>query len=276
MFEVYLPPRLAPRVITGVVFALVIACCVGLLALCILLNLRYRSALQAQNNSDTRIPRLPALRDPANTGQIMLVAVLLALVSVPVLVSSLLYHPRYHYLQVQGLLIEILGVIFVANTLKLYHWPPQRTLRSAAFPMIGVGILALLVTPNLARGWNVLGEPRAPARTDVRNTVDAIATLGIHTPVAFLAYGASPSYSYDVYLGENFRKIPSGKKVGDFDQFLQKQGINMVIWPDKIMDDLKFQGDDLYKRFLVDPGAFGFQELTVPESEGRIPGFRAE
>ena len=93
-------------------------------------------------------------------------------------------------------------------------------------------------------------------------------TLGIDTPVAFLAYGASPSYSYDVYLGENFRKIPSGKKVGDFDQFFQKQGINMVIWPDKIMDDLKFQGDDLYKRFLVDPGAFGFQELIVPESKG--------
>ena len=70
-------------------------------------------------------------------GQIVLVAVLLALVSVPVLVSSLLYHPRYHYLQVQGLLIEILGVLFVANTLKLYHWPSQRTIRSAAFPMIG-------------------------------------------------------------------------------------------------------------------------------------------
>ena len=273
MFEVYLPPRLAPRVIAGGVFALVIAGCVGLLAFCVFLNLRRRSALQAQGDSDTRVPRLPALHDRSNVDQIILVAVLLALVTVPVLVSSLLYHPRYHYLQVQGLLIEILGVLFVANTLKLYHWPPQRTVRSTAFPMIGVGVLALLLAPNLACGWNIFGEPRSPARTDVRNTVDAIATLGIDSPVAFLAYGASPSYSYDVYLGENFRKIPSGKKVGAFDQFLRKQGINMVIWPDKIMDDLKFQGDDLYKRFLVDPAAFGFQELIVPESKGQARVF---
>ncbi len=272
LFEVYLPPRLAPRAFAGAVFAAILVGWMVLLVLCALLNLRYRAMVQAQGSAETRVPKVPALHDPANKDQLVLVAVLLALVSVPVLASSLLYHPRFHYLQVQGLLITILGVLFVANTLKLYRWPPQRTARLAALPIVAAGLVALVVTPNLARGWNVGKEPAFPARTDVRNTVDMIADLRIGGPVAFLAYGAAANYSYDVYLGENFRKVPSGIKKGDFDQFLLKKGITMVIWPDKMLDDLNFKDDDQYERFLADPGALGFQNLVVPRSndEARV------
>lgn len=273
----YLPSRILAPSIERAVFYIFLVSSLALLAFCVVLNRGYRSQVPDQISPAPPVSRLPALHDPANASQIRLVATLLAFVTVPVVVSSLLLHPRYHYLQVQGLLLTILAVIFVSNTFKLVRPDWQRTPRRAVSGMLVVAFLSLLLIPNLARGWSFFDEPRVWARTDYKNTVLAIDDLGITTPVRFLTYGVAADYSFDVYLTPGlFRKVPPRLRKGDLDQFLTKQEINMVIWPDKIVEDLAFRDDEQYAGFLADPESFGFQQFAVPGTKGQVRVFVKE
>lgn len=273
----YLPPRILAQETANAVFVLVLALALTALVVSLYLNRRYRQSLPSQIESSQQARRLPALHDPVNTDQIRLVAAFLALITLPVMISSLLLHPRFHYLQVQGLLLVMLGALFVSNTIRLYRPPQQRTLLGAGAAMVGIALFALALVPNLARGWSVFSEPRAWARTDYRNTVRAIQDLGIATPVNFLAYGAAADYSFDVYLTPGlFRKVPSRLKQDDLISFFTKHDVNMIIWPDKILEDLSYRHDEQYIALLEEPASLGFEEFAVPGTRQQVRVFVKE
>lgn len=277
MLQPYLPPRILEPRTASTVFVLVVVAIMATLVLSVYSNLRYRQSLKSRTDLSRDVPFLAALHDSSNAKHLLLITALLVFITLPVIISSLLLHPRYHYLQVQGLLLLMLGSLFVSNTIRLHRPNHQFASLGAGAAMVGVGIVAVLMVPNLARGWSLFSEPRAWARTDYKNTVLAIQDLGVAPPVRFLAYGAAADYSFDVYLAPGlFRKVPPRLRSGDLGQFFAEYGINMIIWPDKILEDLGYRNDEQYATLLQDPASMGFREFVVPASRGQARIFVKE
>lgn len=232
----------------------------------VVLNVQYRRKRISLEENKTKPPLLPALHQPANKEHVRFVGLLFLFVSMSAVASSLLIYPRYHYLQIQALLLLILGALFISNTAGLYQAAGPAP-RKTAVLLSTVGIVLLLITPSLAFGW-MLGAPKQ-TRTDVKNTIFMLRDMDIKTPVNFVTFGGSPTFSYDIYLGENYHKIPSTAKAESFDEFLKRLPINMVVWPEQLLFDARFQDDDQFKAFIEDPQSLGFLAFVVPESNGQ-------
>lgn len=243
---------------------------VGLVLLAIAIsvgyNFWYRRSMTSGEKPSGTPPLLPALRNAQNSHHVCLVGLLFLFVSLSALASALLIYPRYHYLQIQGILFLILGALLVSNTIALYK-PIEAQPRRSAIGLAIIGVMLILITPSPVYGWT-FGAPKQ-GRTDIYNTVSALKRLDIQEPVIFVAFGGSPNFSYDIYLGDTFRKIPSTRKKEDFDAFLKRYSINMVIWPEQLLNDARFQNDSKFKEFLDDPERFGFISLTIPRTNGQ-------
>lgn len=190
-----------------------------------------------------------------------LVGAFLLFISIPNVISSLVVYPRFHYLQLQALLLLILLAILVSSALAAVR-RNQSTARSVL--VMGAAALFLMaLTPNLARGWS---WPKAatPMRADIRGTVNLLRSLDIEDPVTFMSYTRT-NFSFNVYFDTPFTPV-SPAATDDLRGFLRDQNINMIIWPDSVQNEVAFRDNEQFRQLLADPAAYGFAELFVPDA----------
>jgi hypothetical protein len=188
--------------------------------------------------------------------------VCLGLVSLAVLPSALLIFPRPHYLQLQALLATIV-LIRVATWIgrRVRAWigiARAGAVLDAAGAVAALGAMAL---------WGAALGP-APADAErvlpFRRTVELLRPLGRDEALTLLAPVAGPHY--DVFLGERARAVHRMRRErrGEFDAFLVRSGIDVIVDPDGFAKFDSFRDDASFERVVREPLAFGFIELAVP------------
>lgn len=185
----------------------------------------------------------------------------LIFISIPNVISSLVIYPRFHYLQLQALLLLILLAFLVSSALAA-----RRRNQSTARTVLAMGVAALLllaITPNLVYGW-FWPDAAAPMRADIRSTVKLLRSLDIEDPVTFMSYTRT-NYSFNVYFDTPLTPV-SPAATDDLRAFLRDQGIDMIIWPDSVQNEVAFRDNEEFRQLLADPAGYGFAELTVPDA----------
>lgn len=266
---IYLPSRLVSKTVSGMVMMMVYAFISAVVIACVIINLIHGHKSPSQDSLIENIKlKLPAFFKISNSEYVKQLIYLFLLVSLPTMLSVLIIYPRDYYFSLQGLILLILCSLFISNTAKIYS--NDRRGSTKCLPILCLcGAICLFLTPNLAGGWAVFSVSiPTPAKTDIKNTILFIRDLNINQKVNFLWPGGS-MYSYNVYLGDNFNNIQVTRKQIGFSQFLEDLQINMIIWPEEILKDLRFRDDNKYKEFLKNPLEYGFQELIVPGSGRR-------
>jgi hypothetical protein len=199
---------------------------------------------------------------------------LLIFLSIPVLVSSIIIYPRFHYLQLQTLMLLILFGVLVSKTANIFLANTSSN-RMETIILCGLLIGFVILVPNFASGW--LWSPPSganKARTPTKNTIHLIDSSGIKRKTTFLDNFGS-AFSYQVYLGDNFIKARARVlKTDEFTKFLAEHEIDMLIWPELYEETLSLatvQSLDGtgYAEFLENPNRHGFHKVPVPGLCGR-------
>jgi hypothetical protein len=194
---------------------------------------------------------------------------LLALLSVPTLLSSIIIYPKLYYLHLQilillivfGVLVSKTAIIFLANTLSR---------RMEIITLCGLLIVFVILVPNLAFGWS--WSPPSDANkvwTPRKNTILLINSLGIRRETTFLSSIIGSQANHQVYLGDNFIEAPRVPKTEEFAKFVAERGIDMVIWPELYEKRIQSLDGTGYAEFLKDPNSHGFHKVPVPGICGR-------
>lgn len=196
--------------------------------------------------------------------QVLLLALLA--VGATILASAILIYPREHYFQIFAMLLLAAWAVVVTRALDNLR---DRRLSNSQHIMVfaAVGALLFVLTPNLARGWLPGSEPWR-ARTDIRNTVEMLQRFDTGHQARYLTH-AGWNNSFNVYLADNFVKVPAFPKSAPFEQMIHDQIFDIIIWPERIVQDQSYAQDDAYLSFLANPAAHGFTRLLVPMSGGR-------
>ncbi|MEW6746807.1 MAG: hypothetical protein AB1486_29045 [Planctomycetota bacterium] len=201
---------------------------------------------------------------------------LLAGVSLAVVPAVLLVYPRYHYLQVLGLLLTILWARAVSRCLRALRASPGSAFIRHASGILTAGLTAwVLVSGSPADAGEATllrparGGPAArggggdTAGRPYLMTVSLLRELEFKEPVKIV----SPRFSeagFNVYLKGDGASVSPALNDGGFFEFLEKHDIGVIVWPHKIAELRWFKEDQEYACFLASPAQHGFVELPVP------------
>lgn len=202
----------------------------------------------------------------SNRSDVKVLLLALAAIAPTILVSTILVYPREHYFQILAMLLIACWAVVVSQALRVFLGN-RLSVRRRLVLLVATGLLLLFLMPNLARGWQLGGKPYH-IRTDIRSTLELLYALDAGNEARFLTH-ATNRYSFAVYLADNFVKIPAVPKSIPFDQLLQDEDLDIIIWPERIGQDPSYEQDDTYQRFVADPAAFGFAKLMVPWSNNK-------
>ncbi|HET9450221.1 MAG TPA: hypothetical protein VFO83_05040 [Aggregicoccus sp.] len=187
-----------------------------------------------------------ALRAPGTR----LCALALGVVLLPSALSSLLLHPREHYLVLQGVLLPLLALAWVGAAVR---GAEPRVLQGAA---VGLGLVLLLAAPRLAP------VPKGEAPLHRR----AVAQLRAHVPSSGRVALLEAQGGYDVYLGRHVTRIsPARLRPGEpFERFLQRQGVGFVLLEPQLARDARLAHDAGFRAFAARPQDFGYRAQPLP------------
>lgn len=176
---------------------------------------------------------------------------LLACYLVPSFLSTMLIHPRSHYLLTPGVLIVLGAGAFLSDR-------EEREVPTGWARIALTGALMLFLTPRVP-ALPPEGRPNA-------NTAAFIRSLGIGKETPFLeAEGGC-----GLYLDDRFRRVAASRKRSDFAAFLKGEGIAMVIVTDRLKDDPGFREDGTWRAFLDHPEASGYAVMKVPDANRQV------
>jgi hypothetical protein len=167
------------------------------------------------------------------------------------MVSSVVIYPRDHYLLLPLVLTVLLMAIISTKQQSMFSvgWPKQLALIALA------GVLVLILTPRFA-------DQVAPPRENLA-TIQTIKSLQIDEQVTILeAQGG-----FNIYAGDNFRRMREFEKDTPFNRFLLAQDIGVIVLSDTLSNDVRFKQDTEWQSFLVHYQQKGFDKIPVPESQ---------
>lgn len=212
--------------------------------LCVVLGLAYKNKMPSKVNFNLQISPF----------EILLLIILL----LPSLISVLVIGPRDHYLIfVLILLVIILFALIInplVNAIKQYLNASQSNVLT--FTVIGIFSLFLI------RPMTEYVVPQAP---DNLNTIQFIKSLNINEKVNLL----EAEGGYDIYLSNNFSRIPEYAKGEAFDIFMNKNSINAIVVSSALKNDPRYNSDQKWLSFLADPISFNFSVLEIPHVNDR-------
>ena len=157
---------------------------------------------------------------------------------------TLVIHPRLHYL------ILLSAFLFFALALLL---DMQHPIRNSARVAIAIGIALVLLTPNARNLLDAQAQPTL-------NTIRFLQSAHPESTMRLL----SAERGYETYVPDT-RTIAANKKKTNFDAFLRARKINAVLWNDRLANVKRFRNDAEWKKFIADPGAYGYKTITGPD-----------
>jgi hypothetical protein len=194
----------------------------------------------------------------------------LAIVEVPIVLSSMLLMPREHYLVIQGVLV--LAFLALLGSRVEDSGEATRPREWALNGLLALGLVVL--TPNLARRSPT--DPKA-AQTHLKHlhTVRAIAALGLEERLApgERVHLLEARGGCDAYLGRRYFPVLLEAEDKTFGGLLRKHQVTAILLDDALRKHRRFRHDADFQAFLQDPKAFGFTliPLASPHAALAIP-----
>jgi hypothetical protein len=166
-------------------------------------------------------------------------------------VSAIVIYPRDHYVLLPVMLMVLsIAVVFTTQPppTPAFVWPKQLAI------ILFCGVFVLLALPRYV-------DTASPLRENLA-TIQAIKALQIEERVTMLeAQGG-----FNIYAGDNFRRMREFEKNAPFDRFLAEQNIGVIVLSDLVKDDPRFKHDSEWQSFLVDYYERGFNQIPIPNS----------
>jgi len=188
-----------------------------------------------------------------------------AVVSPPALLSSVLIFPRSHYL------ILLIALLLVLASTGL-RWAPllQRCWArlDGRVPLVLLAIVLVLVVPNRSRGWNLqtwvgFAKPKPVPDDAIARTVATARAEAGRGPQVLL----DTDRIYAAYLGPHCRllypeHLAPGEQFGDF---VRRLGITLVLVSPQLESHPRLREDPSFQQFLHGPHP-GFRFVPVARS----------
>lgn len=186
--------------------------------------------------------------------------VFLLILIFPSSISVLIIGPREHYL----LFLEILSILilFIAIIIPISNFISSKIDNNSHQKSITPIILICLTTIFLVRPMAEFVKPQA---TDNLNTIEFIKSLNIKKKTNML----EAEGGYDIYLNDNFSRVPEYAKGEPFDVFKVKNSINAIVVSTTLKNDSRFLTDSKWNEFISNPEANGFIVLDIPDVKDR-------
>jgi hypothetical protein len=192
----------------------------------------------------------------------------LGAVVLPVILSSVLYFPRAHYLVIQS----VVGVAFLALlTSRVREQGGAPPLRPLACVGLALGLVVL--TPDLGVGHFVPGRaPASPGRTPHLSTVRFLRAVGGERTLkpGESLHVLDAQGGYFAYLGAPFEWVPQIRKDRPFLRYVEEQHVDLIVLDEALRKDLRFAGDEEFVAFLAEPEAYGFSVRPIPGTRSRL------
>ncbi|MBF5045218.1 hypothetical protein FGE12_22630 [Aggregicoccus sp. 17bor-14] len=192
-------------------------------------------------------------------------ALVLAAVLLPSALSSVLLHPREHYLVLQGVLLPLCVLGLAAAAAGMGREEPR-----------GAGALAGALAVALIPAAPLLG-PLVPSSQPVQRQVVA----ALRETAEGLSPQAGPlgvleaQGGYDVYLGRGAVRVsPTQRLPGEsFEAFLERRHVRLAVLEPQLVHAPQLAQDPDFRAFLAEPEDFGFHTRALPGT-GRVLAVR--
>ena len=170
------------------------------------------------------------------------------ILSIPPLLSVLLYYPRSHYL------LLLLPVIYLAVSQLIMPLKFRSAFIDTSFLSVTV-FLCFYFIPRLSSYFPKPDLKRIKA-------VKYIEKLNITDNINLLENEGGLT----AYLPGNYKWIKTEVKKENFDKFIIKNNVGIIYFSGQLNNATTFRNDSTWYRFLVNPGSFGFK--VIDENNG--------
>ncbi|MBF0517522.1 MAG: hypothetical protein HQK97_10485 [Nitrospirae bacterium] len=171
-----------------------------------------------------------------------------SIVCLPCLISLIIIYPRYHYALIVGVVIAFVAAVVFAP--RGDHIQKNTALFYA--------LLFVMLTPYSCPNPYFSYSSNSGQLPNV-DTIRFIEAMHISKPVHMLEAEGGIAY----YLSRNYTWVADWTKTTDFYQFLNDNGINMIVLSDALYSDSRFSGDSQWHAYLLNPRKFGFINLDI-------------
>jgi hypothetical protein len=196
--------------------------------------------------------KMPTRRIVANSKKLAFMALQIAAILTPIVLSIVLIAPRRHYLLIMGVISALGLIVLVFRGTSRSH----NHLSYSFFCL--VCLLPLLVIRPLTDT-----EPPSP-RANVQ-TIDLLRSLNIAEPVDIL----DAEGGIGIYIGDQYTYVPAAEKEVAFSLFLQDRSIDMVILSNRLLNDSRYNDDPEWLEFTSSPSSSGFILVDIPDVADR-------
>jgi len=169
--------------------------------------------------------------------------------SFPGIISCILIYPTDHYLLIPGTMAMIAVAMLINDDCNF-----NSTSTLNAFVALGV-LLAVPVMSDIQKSSN-----------DNKNTINQLISMGMDEPVNILA--AEGVYSH--FLGTNYNSVIAYEKNSDFEAYMKKNNISLVILSNALEEHPRFVNDPAWHDFINNCENSDFSVLAVSNSANRI------
>jgi hypothetical protein len=171
----------------------------------------------------------------------------------PAMIASILIYPREHYLYILIVLFYLLLSICILTISQ--SKPPDEHNKILTQKILPLAFALFLITPLPFLG-GINNQP-------VLQTIRLIDSLNINKQVFML----EAEGGFNIYLNNNFDRVPEYKKNEGFYQFLKNKNINLVIVSPALLNDIRFKDDPEWLNFLQHPHDLDFVKICLQKND---------
>jgi hypothetical protein len=182
----------------------------------------------------------------------------LVVLMVPPLISVLVIGPREHYLLFVVILLTLFIFLASIDRMNALFTTTRMAPNKVMYPFALICVSTIILVQPMYGFY-----PRQ--NLDNLNTIRFIQTLTLKNSVIML----EAEGGYNIYLGDNFSRVPEYAKGENFDAFMSKHSINAIVISGALRNDSRFKTDSEWLKFIASPEQFGFTAYDIPSVADR-------
>ncbi len=169
--------------------------------------------------------------------------IILVLFAMPIFISSIVIYPRPHYLiLLLPIIIYFLSLIYI----KIEKQPIRKYL-------IAFTILAFIITPISKQI-----DPNPRLNLTVIKLLRKIQSKSKEEIKIF-----SDKVGFSVYINNNYCDLSYASKIDDFDSYITKNDIDIIIDSEELRNHIKLKSDPTWHDFRHNPAAKHYKKLNI-------------
>lgn len=182
------------------------------------------------------------------------------LIITPLIISVCFIFPRAHYLLV------LFAVLLIMAAKNLPVFPDKSKLRWVPYLII---LFVLYWVPWQASGSSGLFPRHIKSIHNKRcsnlNKIKFIRNIKVKSKIVFLGYGGN----MDPYIN-NFEQLKSHRKNVPFNEYIEREKVNMIMVDSDLIKDPRFKSDDEFKSFISKVPGNNWVRVAMPGCEASL------